>query len=57
MYRFNCYGCRVAQFSDMQYTDSELDDWSCRILQSPKSDVRDCKLSLRKDAWYNSSES
>ena len=26
MYHFNSYGCNVAQFSDVQYTHSELDD-------------------------------
>jgi hypothetical protein len=42
MYRSKSYGFIVAHFKDIQYTDSELGDSSCQILQGPTWAVREC---------------
>jgi hypothetical protein len=43
MYRFKSYGFNVAMFKDMQYTDSELGDSLCQILQGPTWAARECR--------------
>jgi hypothetical protein len=35
MYRFKSYGFIVQHFKDLQYTDSQLGDSLCQILQGP----------------------
>jgi hypothetical protein len=60
MYRFKSYGFFAALFKGMQYTDSELGDSLCQILQDHAWDAREFRphggriliITSMKSEWF-----